>query len=53
MRTPWNGRDVGELRAVIDAFAAIGVQHVMVEPADRNVDDWDSVIAGVRKLAQG
>jgi probable F420-dependent oxidoreductase len=54
MRTPWNGKDLGVLRAAIDAFAAIGVQHLMVEPADRNVDDWDSVIAGVGKMvAQG
>jgi probable F420-dependent oxidoreductase len=51
MRTPWNGQDLGVLRAAIDAFAAIGVQHILVEPADRNIDDWDSVIAGVGKLA--
>jgi probable F420-dependent oxidoreductase len=54
MRTPWNGRDPGALRAVVDAFADIGVQHIMVEPEDRNIDDWDSVIAGVGKMvAQG
>lgn len=51
MRTPWNGRELGELRATIGAFAAIGVQHIMVEPADRNTDDWDRVIAGAGKLA--
>jgi hypothetical protein len=50
MRVHWNGRDPGVLRAAIDGFAAIGVQHVMVGPEDRNVDDWDSVIDGVGKL---
>jgi probable F420-dependent oxidoreductase len=50
MRVHWNGRDPGILQAAIDGFAAIGVQHVMVGPVDRNVDDWDSVIDGVGKL---
>jgi probable F420-dependent oxidoreductase len=50
MRVHWNGRDQGVLRDTVDAFAGIGVQHVMIAPEDRNVDDWDSVIAGVGKL---
>jgi probable F420-dependent oxidoreductase len=50
MRVHWNGRDPGVLRAAVDGFAAIGVQHVMIGPEDRNVDDWDSVIDGVGKL---
>jgi probable F420-dependent oxidoreductase len=53
MRVHWNGRDLGVLRAAVDGFAAIGVQHVMVGPEDRNVDDWDSVLDGVGKLAGG
>jgi probable F420-dependent oxidoreductase len=52
MRTHWNGRDEGELRARLAAFEAAGVQHVMVAPENREVDDWDSVIEGVgRALA--
>jgi probable F420-dependent oxidoreductase len=51
MRVHWNGQDLGVLRDLVDGFAAIGVQHVMIAPQDRNVDDWDSVIAGVGKLA--
>jgi probable F420-dependent oxidoreductase len=50
MRVHWNGHDFGALRDVVDRFAAIGVQHVMIGPQDRNVDDWDSVIAGAGKL---
>ena len=52
MRTHWNGRDVGELRARIEAYAAIGVGHVMVAPENRETDDWDSVIAGVERIVQ-
>jgi probable F420-dependent oxidoreductase len=51
MRVQWNGRDLGALRAEIDGFAAAGVQHVLIAPVDRNVDDWDSVIDGAGKLA--
>jgi probable F420-dependent oxidoreductase len=51
MRVHWNGRDPGVLQAAVDGFAEIGVQHVMVAPEDRNVDDWDSVIDGAGKLA--
>jgi probable F420-dependent oxidoreductase len=51
MRVHWNGRDSGVLQAAVDGFAAIGVQHVMIGPEDRNVDDWDSVLDGVGKLA--
>jgi probable F420-dependent oxidoreductase len=51
MRVHWNGRDQSVLQAAVEAFAAIGVEHVMIAPEDRNVDDWDSVIEGVGKLA--
>jgi probable F420-dependent oxidoreductase len=53
MRAHWNGRDEGELRARVAAFAAIGVQHVMVAPENREVDDWDSVIEGVGRIVAG
>ena len=53
MRWHWDGRDLGELRARLDEFAAVGVQHVMVGPANREVDDWDAVIEGAGKLVTG
>jgi probable F420-dependent oxidoreductase len=51
MRVHWNGRDYGVLKSVVEQFAELGVQHVMIGPEDRNVDDWDAVIDGVGKLA--
>jgi probable F420-dependent oxidoreductase len=53
IRVHWNGRDQGVLRSAVDGFNAIGIQHIMIAPEDRNVDDWDSVISGVGKLAAG
>ena len=53
MRVHWSGKDQGELRDRVAAYAAVGVGHIMVHPHDRNVDDWDSVIEGVGRLAGG
>jgi probable F420-dependent oxidoreductase len=50
MRVHWNGRDRGELQAAVDRFVDAGVQHIMIGPVDRNVDDWDAVIQGTASL---
>jgi hypothetical protein len=39
------------IRDRVAAYGAAGVQHVMVHPQDREVDDWDQVIEGVGRLA--
>ena len=39
------------MRERVAAYAAVGVQHVMVHPQDREIDDWDEVIEGVGRLA--
>jgi probable F420-dependent oxidoreductase len=51
LRTHWNGKDEGELRDRLAAYGEVGVQHVMVHPLDRDVDDWDAVIAGAGRAA--
>jgi probable F420-dependent oxidoreductase len=51
MRTHWNGKDHGELRERLAAYEAVGVQHVMVHPLNRDIDDWDEVIEGVGRVA--
>jgi probable F420-dependent oxidoreductase len=51
IRTHWNGRAEGELRDRLAGYEAIGVQHVMVHPLDRDVDDWDAVIEGTGRVA--
>ncbi|HTZ36415.1 MAG TPA: TIGR03619 family F420-dependent LLM class oxidoreductase [Stellaceae bacterium] len=40
LRTAWDGKDEGELAARLDGFAAAGIDHVMVEPFDRELADW-------------
>ncbi len=50
MRVSWDGRDRGVLRELVDSHAAIGVEHLMIAPQDRNVDDWELVMAGTCAL---
>ena len=35
---------------MLAAYEAVGVQHVLVAPQDREVDDWDEVIEGAGQL---
>ena len=50
MRTHWNGKDHGELRDRTAAYEAAGVQHLLIAPVNREVDDWDEVIEGAGRL---
>ena len=50
MRVQWGGTDRGVLRALVDGYAAIGIDHMLVAPQDRNVDDWEKVTEGVGGL---
>ena len=53
LRYHWDGKDVGFMRERIAAYEEAGVQHMMVHPENREVDDWNTVIAGVGKVAAG
>jgi hypothetical protein len=51
MRVQWDGSDRGVLRALVDNYAAIGVEHLLVAPQDGN--DWEKVTEGVGALKAG
>ncbi len=53
LRSSWDGQDVGELRARLQGFAAAGVQHVLVEPVDREIADWLHTVERVAKAGEG
>jgi probable F420-dependent oxidoreductase len=50
MRMSWNGKDHGELRDRVAAYEAAGVQHLLVAPVNREVDDWDEVLEGAARV---
>lgn len=40
LRTSWDGQDPAALKARLDAYAEAGLDHVMVEPTDREMEGW-------------
>ena len=40
VRHGWDGKDEGALAARLAAYGEAGVGHVLVEPAERALDDW-------------
>lgn len=53
LRSAWDGKDDGVLRARLDAFAEVGVDHVMVEPFDRELADWLQSVERIAKAGAG
>jgi hypothetical protein len=52
LRTAWDGSDPAELRGRLDAYAAAGIQHVMVEPFARELDDWLGQVERIAKASE-
>ena len=48
LRTSWDGQDQNALRSRLAGYAEAGVQHVMVEPVERELDPW---LATVERVA--
>src|SRR4051812_33200737 len=40
LRTAWDGKDEGALKARLQGYDAAGMQHVLVEPFERELGDW-------------
>jgi probable F420-dependent oxidoreductase len=53
LRTAWDGKDAGELRARLAAYGAAGAGHVLVEPADREIDDWLGSVEKIARAGEG
>jgi probable F420-dependent oxidoreductase len=53
LRSGWNGRDPGELKARLQGYAAVGVGHVLIEPADREINDWLNTVERIARAAEG
>ena len=53
LRVAWDGKDEDVLAARLDGFAHVGVGHVMVEPFDRELDDWLASVERIAKAGKG
>ena len=52
LRTAWDGEGDGALRARLEAYAAVGVEHVLVEPFERALDGWLRAVERVARAAE-
>ena len=51
LRYGWDGKDDGALRARLAAYGKAGVEHVLVEPAERALEDWLRSVERVARAA--
>ena len=49
LRTSFDGKDPAELGARLGAYRDAGADHIMVQPEDRDIDDW---MRTVEKIAR-
>ena len=53
LRSSWDGKDDAALSERLAAYAEAGVNHILVEPAERALDDWLRAVEWVARAAEG
>jgi hypothetical protein len=52
LRYGWDGKDEGALRARLTDYGVAGVEHILVEPAERALEDWLRAVERVARAAE-
>jgi probable F420-dependent oxidoreductase len=53
LRSSWDGQDDGALAARLAGYSLAGVDHVLVEPAERVFDDWLRAVERIARAGEG
>jgi probable F420-dependent oxidoreductase len=53
LRNSWDGKDEAELGARLAAYREAGIGHILVEPAERALEDWLRAVERVAHAAEG
>jgi probable F420-dependent oxidoreductase len=53
LRTAWDGQDDGALQARFEGYQAVGIEHVLAEPFEREIDDWLRAVERIARAAEG
>jgi probable F420-dependent oxidoreductase len=53
LRYGWDGRDDDALTARLHGYADVGVDHVLVEPAEREIEDWLTAVERIARAGEG
>jgi probable F420-dependent oxidoreductase len=52
LRYGWDGKDMASLAVRLSGYAAAGIGHVLVEPAERTLDDWLAVVERAARASE-
>ena len=53
VRIAYDGKEVGALRGALDAYKAAGVQHVLVAPEERGIEEYLGAVERVARCVEG
>jgi len=53
LRTAWDGRDDEALRARLQGYDGVGIGHVLVEPFEREIEDWLAAVDRIARAGEG
>jgi probable F420-dependent oxidoreductase len=53
LRYGWDGKDEGGLGDRLAAYGAAGIEHILVEPAERELEDWLRAVERVAHVGEG
>ena len=53
LRYGWDGKDDSTLRTRLSSYGGVGVEHVLIEPAERELEDWLHAVERVARAAEG
>jgi probable F420-dependent oxidoreductase len=53
LRTSWDGKDAAELRDRLTGYGEVGAGHILVEPVDREIDDWLRSVEKIARAGEG
>jgi probable F420-dependent oxidoreductase len=53
LRTAWDGKDAAELRDRLTGYREAGAGHILVEPADREIEDWLRSVEKIARAGEG
>jgi alkanesulfonate monooxygenase SsuD/methylene tetrahydromethanopterin reductase-like flavin-dependent oxidoreductase (luciferase family) len=52
LRYSWDGKADGALTARLAAYGKAGIEHILVEPAERALDDWLRAVERIARAAE-
>ena len=53
LRSGWDGKDAEALKSRLFGYAEAGVEHVLVEPFERGLDDWLAAVERIARAGEG